>query len=253
MKASSRKPSFSVKHPILYVIIAELLLLFAVGAAGAYATMNQLSYTAPVLISFIPIAITFILYLTLKKKWREIGFKSLSSIPGSHLRYYFPLVIVLAIIIVNGFKSLTVGEISFFLFFTLLVGFVEETLYRGIMFRALLQKSKVAAVATTSVLFSITHLLNALSGQSWSQLVLQLFYALLVGVTLSLLILKNDNILPLIAFHFIHNLLQFLGNEQTNMIGDILIITVLLGQCIWLLVSMRTPVATTNRDQLTIV
>ena len=60
--------SFSERKPVLTVVIIELLLLLTVFAAGAIATLKQLDYTSPVLISFTPIAIVLIIYLTLRRR-----------------------------------------------------------------------------------------------------------------------------------------------------------------------------------------
>ncbi|OWR30996.1 hypothetical protein CDO73_09580 [Saccharibacillus sp. O23] len=142
-----------------------------------------------------------------------------------------------------GFRPLTIGEILFFGGFTLLVGFVEETVYRGLILRTMLIKGTAVAAIVSSALFAITHLLNALSGQSMAETVLQIFYALLVGCSLALLWVKNRNILPLIAFHFIHNLIQFLSVDRESIPADIVILVILAAQCAWLVVSMRKPSA----------
>lgn len=240
---SKPKHSFSERKPVLTVVIIELLLLLAVFAAGAIATIKQLDYTSPVLISFTPIAIVLMTYLTLRRKWGETGFRSLRSIPAGHAKYYIPLLLVLGTLALKGFEELSLSRLAFFIFFTLLVAFVEETIYRGLIFKTLLQKSAVAAVVTSSILFSITHLLNALSGQDMTDTIMQLIYALLLGAVLALLMLKNGNIIPLILFHFIHNLIQFLGNdlEDTGTLPyDLFILAVLIAYCAWLVWSIRT-------------
>lgn len=216
-----------------------MLLLLAVFAAGAYATIKELSYTAPILISFIPIALILMIYLTLKKKWGYIGFQSIFNIPKKNWLFYLPLVVILVIISINGFKAVTMSEVLFFIFFTLMVGFVEETIYRGLILKIMLSKSVLSAVLVSSILFSITHLLNVMSGQDLVQSVLQLIYALIMGVVLALLMIKNNNIAPLIMFHFVHNLIQFLSNEGTNIIFDVIIILVLIVQCLWLVLDLR--------------
>ncbi|WP_426254381.1 CPBP family intramembrane glutamic endopeptidase [Paenibacillus pabuli] len=140
---------------------------------------------------------------------------------------------------------------TFFIFFTLLVAFVEETIYRGLIFKTLLRKSAVAAVVTSSVLFSITHIMNALSGQSMADTILQLIYALLLGAALALLMLKNGNIVPLILFHFIHNLIQFLGDDQQEtgtLPYDLFILIVLVIYCVWLTFCVRTKLSSSKRS-----
>ena len=110
------KPSFSVRRPVLAVFIIELLLLLAVFAAGAVATVKQLDYTSPVLMSFTPMAVVLIIYLTLRRRWAETGFCSLRTIPVQHAKYYIPLLLVLGTIALKGFAELTLAKVTFFIF-----------------------------------------------------------------------------------------------------------------------------------------
>ncbi|MNO19778.1 CAAX amino terminal protease self- immunity [compost metagenome] len=251
MSKLTKTSSFSQKHPVWTVVIIEVLLLLAVSAAGTYATIKELSYTAPVLLSFIPIALVLILYFTVKNKWSDLGFRSLNTLSSGNWIYYVPLVVILITISFKGFREISTSEVVYFIFFTLLVAFVEESIYRGLIFKTLLTKGATTAVITSSILFSITHLLNALSSTDMKQIVLQLVYALLIGFVLSLLMLKNNNIVPLILFHFIHNLIQFVGNDNTNeyMGIDLFILLVLAAHGIWLALSFRKPTLSSNLNQ----
>lgn len=243
--------SFSQNHPVLTVIIIEVLLLLAVFAAGAYATIKELSYTSPVLISFIPIALVLMVYFTSKKKWNALGFHKLSSIPANDWVYYSPLLLILIVISLKGMRDISASEVLFFIFFTLLVGFVEESIYRGLILKTLLPKGIKTAVITSSILFAVTHVLNVLSGQDAFQTILQIVYALLIGAVLALLMVKNKNIIPLILFHFLHNFVQFVGNDNSDaFIGyDVLILLVLAVHCVWLSLSLRRPVVSASANQ----
>lgn len=251
MSKPTRRSSFSQTHPVWTVVIIEVLLLLAVSIGGTIATLKELSYTAPVLISFIPIALVLIVYFTLKHKWSDLGFRSLRSIPADNWIYYAPLVVVLVTICLKGFREISVSEVLFFIMFTLLVAFVEESIYRGLILKTLLSKGAKTAVITSSILFSITHLLNALSDVDMTQIILQLVYALLIGFALALLAIKNNNIIPLILFHFVHNLIQFVGNDNTSdFFGlDLFIILVLAVQCVWIALSLKKPSIPTRLDQ----
>ncbi|GIP28083.1 hypothetical protein J23TS9_32130 [Paenibacillus sp. J23TS9] len=235
------KIPFTERRPVLSVVIIELLILVAMFIAGAYATIKELSYTAPVLIAFIPISIVLILYVTLKKSWGRYGFRPLTEIPRQNWIYYLPLVLTLICIAFNGFRSFTLQEALFFVFFTLMVGFVEETVYRGLILHILLRKKSItAAIVASSLLFSVTHVLNILSGQSAEDTIVQLVYALLTGAALALLIVKNKNIIPLIIYHFIHNLIQFLGQDGRSVsVWDYVILVILLLHCVWLILSLK--------------
>ncbi|WP_259392072.1 hypothetical protein [Paenibacillus thiaminolyticus] len=97
--------SFSNKHPVLTVMVVELLLLLAVFAAGAYATLKQLPYTSPVLIAFIPIALALLFYMKLKKRWAHYGFRSLSTLHAPDWIDYAPLLVVLVILSIRAFRT----------------------------------------------------------------------------------------------------------------------------------------------------
>lgn len=239
MTNQPKAETFSQKRPILAVIIIEMLLLFAVTAAGAYATIRQLDYTQPVVLAFVPIALVLMIYLTLRRKWSFYGFQSLTRISRAGWMTFLPLLPVLLLISLKGFRALPMSEFLFYLCFTLLVGFVEETLYRGLILKILQPKGVKVAVATSAILFGVTHVLNALSDQSPAQTVLQIVYALVMGLFLALLMVKNNNIWPLIAFHFLHNLIQFTGNESSVLLYDILVIVVLAVGTGWLLLDLK--------------
>ncbi|TCZ76601.1 CPBP family intramembrane metalloprotease [Paenibacillus albiflavus] len=236
----NNKLTFSVKHPIWTVTIIELLVIILMTAAGAYATIMELDYTAPVLIAFAPIALALMIYFTWRRKWQRIGFRSLRTISRSDWLYYLPLIAVLVLYAMNGIKPVTGSEVLYCLFVALLVGFVEETIYRGLIFQTLVKKSIPAAVITSTLLFFLTHMLNLLSGQDMLDTVLQLIYALLIGLTLVLFVLKTGNIIPGILFHFVHNLFQdqFIGNTST-MTQIIIVMCVMAAVSTWLAIDLK--------------
>lgn len=196
--------TFSRKHPIIMIIVIELCLMIMLTIGGAIAHIKQLSDYAPVIIAFIPIATILIFYFTWKRKWAYFGF-NLSRTKNNWI-YYVPLLIILVIICFQGYSALPVETIAFYIGFAILVGFVEESIYRGIMVKILLP---------------------LLSGQSLSETGLQLIYSLLIGIVLAQFFIKTGNLVPLILFHTIHNLIQFLGDEGSNIILDVTIIVIL--------------------------
>lgn len=239
-QTQSNKSSFFVKRPILFVIIVEVLLLFVVTVGGAIVTIKELDYTSAIWVSFTPIALALIIYLTWTKKWGSVGFRSLSTIPKRNWLYYFPLILVLIIIGIEGFDGVTLSKVIQFVSFTLLVGFVEETVYRGLILKAMLNKSVTAAVVTSSLLFAFTHALNLISGQDAASTAVQIVYSLLVGAVLALLMVRDGNILPLILFHFLHNLIQFLGIESTGVnYFDLIALAVLAIYTVILIMSLK--------------
>ncbi|AWE07391.1 CPBP family intramembrane metalloprotease [Lysinibacillus sp. 2017] len=231
------KLSYSKKHPIKSIILIEVSFLLVVFIAGAIATIKQLSYNSPILISFLPTALVLLIYFTLKRKWAYFGFKS--EITRSNWILYFPLLVILIVLCFQGFSSQPLETIVFYVGFAILVGFVEESIYRGIMIKILLPLGILPAILTSSILFSVTHMLNLLSGQSIGQMGLQLIYSLLIGIVLAQLFIKTGNIYPLILFHTLHNLIQFLGDGGASAILDTIVLIVLSVTAISLALSLR--------------
>ncbi|GGH37030.1 CPBP family intramembrane glutamic endopeptidase [Paenibacillus segetis] len=240
LQTQSNKSSFFVKRPILFVIVVEVLLLIIVTVGGAIATIKELDYIAAIWVSFTPIALILVIYLTWKRKWGSLGFQSLSTITKQNWLYHLPLILVLITISLKGFEDLSVSKVIQFVSFTLLVGFVEETVYRGLILKAMLNVGVKAAVITSSLLFAVTHALNMISGQDLANTVVQIVYSLLIGVVLALLMVRGSNIYPLILFHFLHNLIQFLGPEATGVTYfDVIALVILVIYSIVLIKSLN--------------
>lgn len=230
------KKSYFTKHPVKSIILVEVVFLLAVFIAGAIATLNQLSYEAPILLSFIPTALVLIVYFTWKRKWASFGFKPVMA--KRNWLYYLPLLAILIVVCFQGFEHTPIATIAFYVGFAALVGFVEESIYRGIMIKILLPLGIIPAILTSSVLFSLTHILNLLSGQSMGQTILQLVYALLTGIVLAQLFIKIGSIYPLILFHTVHNLIQFLVTDESSKLLDGTVIAILALTAIFLAVSL---------------
>lgn len=108
------------------------------------------------------------------------------------------------------------------------VAFIEETFFRGFMIKMLLSKGVKKAVLISSFLFGITHSLQLLGGQSLEDTVLQIIYALIVGLVLSLLIIYNQSIILTIIFHGFNNFFNFMGKVEESTFTAYIIIVILL-------------------------
>lgn len=160
----------------------------------------------------------------IKKNWQKYFFHSFKK---NQLFILLPLLFILCIILVSA-KGLNLTSMSnviaMFLMQLLIIAFIEETIFRGILLRMLLTKGVATAVWVSSILFGVTHALQLLGGQSLEDTIIQIIYALLVGLVLSLLILDGQSIIVTILFHGFNNSFNFMGNEESSMTSAYLII-----------------------------
>ncbi|HIW31678.1 MAG TPA: CPBP family intramembrane metalloprotease [Candidatus Paenibacillus intestinavium] len=234
--------SFSVKKPLLTIVLIELMLIIFVAGGSAYISIAELTHPLAPFFGFIPITLFLLIYLTIKKQWNRYYFNSLSKLSKRQWIEYIPLLLILIVLLIanNGFQS---APFSFFAYMLLsqifLVGFVEETLFRGIMLRILMPRGKTVAIVSSSVLFGITHALQALSGQSLEDTILQIVYAFILGFVLAILVVRNGSIILTILFHGLHNFLNFTGNTPSTNLYTYLVLAILLLQLLWLFISTK--------------
>jgi hypothetical protein len=69
-----------------------------------------------------------------------------------------------------------------FIFFTVMVGFAEEGLLRGVVLRALLPRGAVRAAVVSSLLFGIAQLSNMVQGRDPTATIVQAIYATFIGI-----------------------------------------------------------------------
>ena len=84
----------------------------------------------------------------------------------------------------------------------LLVGLVEELIFRGFLFRALLERDPAPmAITISAVTFGIGHIVNLLAGQGGLETLVQVFFAIAWGFMFTLLFYQSGSLLVCIAVH----------------------------------------------------
>ncbi|MGN4126061.1 CPBP family intramembrane glutamic endopeptidase [Lysinibacillus sphaericus] len=216
------------KKIVFKLIGLELLLMFFYILNGAYVSIQQPSSPFLQFVVLIPLALGLLIYIATKKKWRNYFFTHISK---DNIFIYSPLMLVLCIIFI-GTKGLNFDTLSnlllMFIMQMFVVAFIEETVFRGMMLRILLAKGTTTAVWISSILFGVTHSLQLIGGQSVEDTIVQIIYALLVGLVLSLLILDGQSIIMTMLFHGFNNFFNFMGNEESSMYTAYVIMLVLV-------------------------
>ncbi|MGA9621845.1 lysostaphin resistance A-like protein, partial [Methanoregula sp.] len=85
---------------------------------------------------------------------------------------------------------------------TLVVGFAEETYFRGLILTALLSTGTLRAVFISALLFAALHLLNIFGG-TWdpTYTVVDIVAAFGLGITYAAIRLRTESIWPVVGIH----------------------------------------------------
>ena len=123
----------------------------------------------------------------------------------------------------------------------LCVGFLEEMIFRGFLFNALVRDGVKSAIIISSVSFGIGHIVNLVNGSGAELLptMLQVVYAIAIGFAFVMIYYKTKSLLPCILTHSILNSLSVFSNEeivtpQKQIISSILIALIAAGYALYI-------------------
>lgn len=142
----------------------------------------------------------------------DIGLLTKPAEKNSVMLFYIPLLLLPLLNLFYGINtSLSATEIALLLAMYIAVGFMEEVIFRGLMFKALLKKwNRFIVVVFISFTFAIGHIVSmAAIGQSSTDTVFQIINAFVVGFMFMEVILASGNLTICIIAHILYN---FIGN-----------------------------------------
>lgn len=129
--------------------------------------------------------------------------------------FYLPLALVcLYKVVFSPALRYTPVESACFVISMLGVGFLEELIFRGFLFRAIEKENLARAVIISSVTFGVGHIVNLLNGQNVVDTVGQIIFAVFVGFALVVLFHKGKSLVPCIVFHGVFNALSIVANDD---------------------------------------
>ena len=143
--------------------------------------------------------------------------------------YYVPLLVILS---ANLWYGVTVHygalETVLYILSMFCVGFLEEVIFRGLLFEAM-RKDGIKSAVVSSVTFGIGHIINLING-SGAQLLpnlLQVVYATAAGFMFVMIYYKSGSLLACIAVHGVFNALSVFADEA-NATGKMRILSAVL-------------------------
>lgn len=161
--------------------------------------------------------------------------------------YYIPVVVMLTANFWCG-VAMNYGALETMLYILtmLCVGFLEEIIFRGLLFNAMIKDNTKAAIIVSSLTFGIGHIINLVNGSGTDLLpnVLQIIYATAAGFMFVMIYYKSRSIVVCIASHGIFNALSAFSAEASQstevMVVTAVLLTVITGSyAIYLAINAR--------------
>ena len=119
----------------------------------------------------------------------------------------------------------------------ILVGYVEEMIFRGFLLRAMLAgNTSAAAIIVSALTFGVGHIINLFTGHGSFETIMQILFAVSLGFLFTMVCYKSGSIIPCIIAHSVIDVLSRFAtdNELFDWIYIIATIVVSIVYCIYL-------------------
>ena len=228
---------FAVAWIIAYVVLASI----ADNVSDKIGIMKIV--TVPVLT-----ALCVILYVFVRKHGLCVKYGLCKSeIPASKMLYYVPLAVLLT---ANLWYGVSVDasplEVALYILSMLCVGFLEEMIFRGFLFNAMAKDGTKSAIIVSSVTFGFGHIVNLFNGSGAQLLpnILQVIYAIAIGLAFVMIYYKTKSLVTCIITHAVFNSLSVFANEsaitpQREIISGALIALIAGGYALYIALSVK--------------
>lgn len=205
---------FYEKHELAFAIIWIVVYvnLFSMADNASRAIGTEKLITFPV-----AAAMSLVLLLWLKKNglFEKYGLCAPKASARQFL-YYLPLLLIVSCNAWFGLQlNMSVVESLLYVLSMLCVGFLEELIFRGLLFKAMCRDSVKAAIIVSSITFGLGHIVNLFNGSGAELLatLCQVCYAVAAGFMFVIIFHRGGSLIPCIAAHSGINMLSAFAVE----------------------------------------
>lgn len=198
------------KHETLFCIL--LIVLYVV--VNSFCAQN-FGYTSCV--SFIVNTILSVFLVVIMLALKRTSYYGLTKVKNiKKYLYFIPLIIIATVNLWNGINiNGSHSEIIFHILTMINVGFIEEIIFRGFLFKMMAKNSVKSAIIVSAITFGIGHIVNLLNGAELIPTLFQICYATSIGYLFVIIFHKSKSLIPCIITHSLVNSLSIFNIENT--------------------------------------
>ena len=228
---------FAVAWIIAYVVLAS-----AGDNVSAELGIDKI-VTLPILIAMSAILYFFVRKNSLTEKYGLCK----SQQPAAKMLYYIPLLVLLTANLWYGVAmNMSPLETVLYILSMFCVGFLEELIFRGLLFQAMAKDGVKTAIIVSSVTFGIGHIVNLINGSGAELLpnLLQVMYAVAIGFAFVMIYCRTKTLMPCIIVHSVFNGLSAFSNEAAmtpgrQILSGVLLAVIAGGYALYLALAMK--------------
>ena len=135
---------------------------------------------------------------------------------GREMLWFIPVIIFTTTNLWTGVAlNTTVAGTVFGIITMIFVGFLEEIIFRGFLFRSMEKSNVTTAMIVSALTFGIGHISNLLRGEELGPTLLQIVYASAIGFCFVLIFCISKSIVPCIISHGLFNSFSIIAGDRS--------------------------------------
>ncbi|MCM1246230.1 MAG: CPBP family intramembrane metalloprotease [Roseburia sp.] len=202
------------KNELTFAIVWIVIYCFLQSLANSLNEEIGIEFSASAILCIIQTVVLFV-FIQKNGLMKRYGLCK-PDVSASRFLYYIPLIILATAGFWNGaaVNYPLMGSVCRVVGM-LCVGFLEEIIFRGFLFKAMEKNNVKAAVIVSSVTFGIGHLVNLFNGSGMALVdnLCQIIFAVAVGFLLVTIFYRGGSLIPCILTHSAINSLNTFANE----------------------------------------
>ena len=198
------------KHETLFCIV--LIVVYILVNSYCMQNFGIEDYRSTIINTIFSIAL--IILMIILKRTSYYGLTKVTNL--KKYLYFIPLFLIVSVNLWNGVNiNNSTSEIIFHILTMINVGFIEEIIFRGFLFKMMAKDNIKSAIIISAITFGIGHIVNLLNGADLIPTLMQICYAISIGYLFVIIFYKSKSLIPCIITHSLVNSLSIFNVENT--------------------------------------
>ncbi len=198
------------KHETLFCIL--LIILYILINMYCVQNFGVTSYISTIINTIFSIGLITLIILLKRTSYYGLT----KAINKKECLYFIPLILIVSVNLWGGINiNNSKTEILFHILTMINIGFIEEIIFRGFLFKMMEKDNLKSAIIVSSVTFGIGHIVNLLNGADIIPTLLQICSAISIGYLFVVIFHHSKSLIPCIITHSLINALSIFNSDST--------------------------------------
>lgn len=214
------------KNELFFCIL--LIIVYVVSNSYGMQNFGVTDYRVTLINAIFSLILIFLIILL--KRTKYYGLCRVNN-PKKFL-YFIPLYLIATVNIWPGISINNSNlEIIFYILTMINVGFIEEIIFRGFLFKAIEKDNVNKAIIISTVTFGIGHIINLINGADFIPTLIQIIYTTALGFLFVIIFYKSKSLIPSILTHSLINSLSIFGVKSNSSLYIIPMLLIIISIC----------------------